>query len=317
MNASIPGRYGFRRRSEQRQAALDLVWARTDGLVASALELAASPAPLEVQWASLPPGLDPADGELDTGRAARKRAQVTSLVAHALEMTSPGTVVAEFGAGSGHVGLLLAHLRPDVQVWLVEVKEYSTARAQQRIDAMGVDNCQVFTGTLDAFGETGRHFDLAVGLHTCGLLADAVLSLALQRKVAACLVPCCYGQTASFKQDHDRGAGTSVGMHPCSGAFVEALDIDGREAFAWCSKSADFTPGAGGVFDSRSDAFCTALRCMRTVDTDRLHWACEHGYTGKLGLLYPPDCSPKCSVLRIQPAAACEGQVEGELCERC
>lgn len=220
--------------------------------------------------------------------------------------------MAEFGAGSGHAGLLLAHLRPSSTVWLVEVKEYVTARAQKRIDAIGMDNCRVFTGTLDAFGETGHRFDLAIGLHTCGLLADAVLSLAIQRQVAACLVPCCYGQVASFKQDHDRGAGTSAGMHPRSAAFIGALDAAGRHAFAWCAKSADFTPGAGGVFDSSSDSFSTALRCMRTVDTDRLHWACEQGYVGALGLLDPPECSPKCSVLRIQPTPAVSDASENE-----
>merc|ERR1711933_622272 len=86
----------------------------------------------------------------------------------------------------------------------------------------------------------GGEFDLAVGLHTCGLLADAVLALAVRRGAGACLVPCCYGQLA-------------------------------------------------------------ALRCMRTVDTDRLWWARERGYSGSLGLLEPLWCSPKCSVVSITP----------------
>ena len=42
-----------------------------------------------------------------------------------------------------------------------------------------------------------QEFDLALGLHTCGLLADAVLALAVKRRSSVCLVPCCYGQAWS------------------------------------------------------------------------------------------------------------------------
>merc|ERR1712216_759849 len=120
-------------------------------------------------------------------------------------------------------------------------------------------------GTVDEYAATGEHFDLAVGLHTCGLLADAVLCLAMKRSAAACLCPCCYGQVASVKEDHERGEGTSALMHPCSEAVSAALGAAGREAFPWCAKSADFTAGKGGEFDAASDGFTTALRCMRTV----------------------------------------------------
>ena len=40
----------------------------------------------------------------------------------------------------------------------------------------------------------GKDFNLALGLHTCGLLADAILALARKRRSSVCLVPCCYGQ---------------------------------------------------------------------------------------------------------------------------
>ena len=42
--------------------------------------------------------------------------------------------------------------------------------------------------------KTPQDFDLALGLHTCGLLADAILALARKRRSSVCLVPCCYGQ---------------------------------------------------------------------------------------------------------------------------
>merc|ERR1719336_1249285 len=119
-----------------------------------------------------------------------------------------GARVVEFGAGSGHLGLLLAHLRPDAWLVLVETKEYSVPVMRQRAERLGLTNCEVFHGTVDDFAATGEPFDLAVGLHTCGLLADAVLSLAVRRAAAACIVPCCYGQVAA-QEDHHRGEGTS------------------------------------------------------------------------------------------------------------
>merc|ERR1719195_27986 len=153
---------------------------------------------------------------------------------------APGAQVVEFGAGSGHLGLILAHLRPDAHLVLVETKGYSVPVIQQRIDNLGLSNCEAFHGTVDDFAATERRFDLAVGLHTCGLLADAVLALAVRRRVAACIVPCCYGQAATQKEDHHRGEGTSLAMHPCSAAMAAALGPEGGQLFSWCTKAADF-----------------------------------------------------------------------------
>eukprot|EP00435_Cladocopium_sp_Y103_P008000 s2886_g2.t1 len=89
MNASIPGRYGFRRKSEQRSAALARAWTEVHELVEQQLSIE-SPA-LQLPWDTFPEGLDPAAGELDPQRAMRKRAQVQSLAAFALEMMKPGT----------------------------------------------------------------------------------------------------------------------------------------------------------------------------------------------------------------------------------
>jgi len=279
MDASIPGRYGFRRRSEQRKEALKLVWRLTAPIVHAEIERLVIPPPCDVAWTQ---ALDPADGELDQSRAERKRAQITSLAAHALDLMPKGARVVEFGSGSGHLGLLLAHLRPDAQVVLVEVKEYSTEVAKQRIQSAGVGNCNTFCGTVDEYAATGEVFDLAVGLHTCGLLADAILALAMRVGAAACICPCCYGQVATLKEDHNRGEGTSACMHPSSGSIKHVLGMAGHDAFPWCAKAADFTAGRGGEFDDQSEGFKTALRCMQTVDTDRLCAAREKGYEGCL-----------------------------------
>lgn len=383
MNASIPGKYGFRKRSEQRQDALELVWRLTEHLVKAELEQSASSAPPscvdEIDWAKVPPGLNPADGDLDEERAGRKRDQIASLAGYCLAskaMATAGAHVVEFGSGSGHLGILLAYLRPDANVVLVEKQSYGCGLARRRLEALGIPNCEVFEGTVDDFANTGRPFDLAVGLHTCGLLADAVLNLAVSRGAAYCVCPCCYGQVAMQIDDHDRGQGTSAGMHPCSRVFRAALTgsgvfeaiggssssrwgptgkkttggyaaaaalpaaaeaasaeqadapstderfivgvcgdgnqapsdprisstSPGLAAFSWCAKSADFVAGKGGRIDTDGHGFRTALRCMQTLDADRIAWAKEKGYTGALSVLEPLGCSPKCSVVRLEPA---------------
>ena len=106
---------------------------------------APSPGP-PVDWSAVPPALDPRNETCalhKPGRADRKRAQLASLVSHALGVLRAGDVCVDFGAGSGHLGLLLAYLRPDCRVILVERKEYSVLQARARIATVALDNCEV------------------------------------------------------------------------------------------------------------------------------------------------------------------------------
>ena len=43
----------------------------------------------------------------------------------------------EFGAGTGHLGLALAYLRPEASVVLVEARERSAAVARERVERLG------------------------------------------------------------------------------------------------------------------------------------------------------------------------------------
>ena len=97
----------YQRKSHQRAAALSLVDGRCSSLVVL-------PDAAPSSSAALPPlegsSLDPASGDLDAARAARKRQQISSLAAHALAVVDEigaGARVVEFGAGSGHLGLLV------------------------------------------------------------------------------------------------------------------------------------------------------------------------------------------------------------------
>ncbi|EOD13650.1 hypothetical protein EMIHUDRAFT_246751 [Emiliania huxleyi CCMP1516] len=113
--------------------------------------------------------LDPAAGKL--GATARTNEQ----------STDPGSRVVEFGAGCGHLSLLLASLRPDCLFTLVEVKPYTSNIAAGRVASSGLANAAVFTGSIDDIDEyasSAACFDVAIGLHLCGLLTDAWLALA-------------------------------------------------------------------------------------------------------------------------------------------
>ena len=90
----------------------------------------------EIDWSTVPQCLDPACKEAELhkdGRAFRKRQQLASLVHHIRKILKPQQTCLEFGAGSGHLSLLLAWLFPECNFIMCERKEYSVAAAKARI----------------------------------------------------------------------------------------------------------------------------------------------------------------------------------------
>ena len=173
--------------------------------------------------------------------------------------------------GQGHLGLLLARLRPDCHVTLVECKSYSCDAARERIRQTELLNVCVFNGTVNDFVAAGTAFELAVGLHLCGLLTDSVLEVVATRGVAACIVPCCYGQIFGT-EDHGRGGSTAPRKAPFSAAYRATLG-EALPLYSEVAKGADHVVmRAGGSFDVASVGYATAQRCMRVVDSDRLLW---------------------------------------------
>ena len=312
-----------RRKSHQREVVVDRAAGLCSGLLDVPTVAPGPQPPLEL----LTGALDPAAGELENeGRAERKRQQILSAVGYALPlMRGAGGHAVEFGAGTGHFGLLLAKVRPDWRVTLVEVKEYTATGARERAASLALPNVSVFQGTVDEYAATHEPFQLAVGLHLCGLLTDATLELATSRGASACIVPCCYGQVFS-SEDHARGGSTAAGMHPRSAAFRAALG-DEVESFRMVAKAADLAvSGKGGAFDPTAGTFLSASRCMTLVDTDRLRWVVEEaaarGGSGggtssvALGKLSPLSCSPKNSVLVVR-AGESPPEEEGAPSLRC
>eukprot|EP01126_Amoeba_proteus_P028750 TRINITY_DN2832_c0_g1_i3.p1 TRINITY_DN2832_c0_g1~~TRINITY_DN2832_c0_g1_i3.p1 ORF type:complete len:118 (-),score=17.15 TRINITY_DN2832_c0_g1_i3:494-847(-) len=64
-----------------------------------------------IDWSRVPVPLDPSFGVLEN-RAKRKRLQINAMAAKILPyLEDYKSICVEFGAGSGHLGLLLAYLR--------------------------------------------------------------------------------------------------------------------------------------------------------------------------------------------------------------
>lgn len=164
-----------------------------------------------IDWESLPPGVDPSFGELKGYRAQRKRDQVQSLARIVCAVAEKGDRIVEFGAGSGHLGILLAHLLPGCHVVLLERNAFRLELARKRVEAAKLPNIELCATDATEFnrkaiaalyGDPGLKlfraqsgdsalprspdssrpssanntqraaFQIGVGLHTCGLLTD-------------------------------------------------------------------------------------------------------------------------------------------------
>lgn len=82
--------------------------------------------------------------DLPENRVARKREQLENLAAAVQLYAQPGQVIVDFCAGSGHLGILVAYLLPQCRILLVENKEESIRRAENRIEQLGLQNVTVY-----------------------------------------------------------------------------------------------------------------------------------------------------------------------------
>jgi hypothetical protein len=228
-------------------------------------------------WSKIPSEANPMSGALPENRAYRKCDQLENLAKAVIKLVGAKQCrIVDFCSGSGHLGILLAHLLPNSTVILVENKELSLVRAKERIVKMQLDNVIILQSNLDYF--VGG-FDIGVSLHACGVATDLVIQNCIKNKAHFVCCPCCYG-----------------GIHDCyhltypRSAEYRSLNMDHKD-YLTLAHAADQT------HDPNNRKTTQGFICMDAIDTDRRLYAESCGYEVHLGKLQPVSCTNKNNLL--------------------
>ncbi|XP_013200963.2 glutathione S-transferase C-terminal domain-containing protein homolog [Amyelois transitella] len=227
----------------------------------------------EINWKDIPDGANPTAGHLPDERVIRKSQQLENLALAILEIAKDGDIIVDFCSGSGHLGILVAHLLPKCTIILLENKEQSLLRARSRVHEMGLHNVLFFQGNLDFF--VGK-FDIGIALHACGIASDLVLDKCLKANAKFVLCPCCYGSLHA----------TDRLVYPRSSKF-STISL---EKYLCIGHAADQT-------HEDHPLTVRGARCMAIIDSDRAGLAKEFGYNVTLSRLKPLSCTPKNNLL--------------------
>ncbi|KAG6455082.1 glutathione S-transferase C-terminal domain-containing protein homolog [Manduca sexta] len=226
-----------------------------------------------IHWPDIPEGANPLAGHLPDERCVRKSQQLENLTLAVLSIAKEGDLIVDFCSGSGHLGILIAHLLPKCTMILLENKEQSLLRAKNRVKDMGMKNVYFFQCNLDFFN--GK-FDIGIALHACGIASDLVLDKCLKANAKFVICPCCYGSLHA----------TDRLVYPRSSKF-NSITI---EKYLCIGHAADQTHDDHPL-TVRGD------KCMAVIDSDRGRLAEEFGYKVTLTRLKPLSCTPKNNLL--------------------
>lgn len=230
---------------------------------------------VHLDWSALPQVVHPSFGELPSSRVLRKCQQVENLVSAVLKMVQPGDVIVDFCSGGGHLGIVIAYLLPHCQVIMIDNKEESLSRAFYRVEALGLHNATLYQTNLDYFRGS---FTIGTSLHGCGVATDLVLLHCLKEKAAVVSCPCCYG---AVKNTHLISYPKSAMLQKCGISYKD---------YCILGHAADQTH----LNDPKTEQ---GQLCMGFIDTDRLQYLKENGYSTLLCTLNPPSCTPKNNLL--------------------
>uniref|UniRef100_A0A6M2DE72 Putative glutathione s-transferase c-terminal domain-containing-containing protein n=1 Tax=Xenopsylla cheopis TaxID=163159 RepID=A0A6M2DE72_XENCH len=228
-----------------------------------------------VNWNSLPFDALPEGGNLPEKRQIRKRQQLENLTRVVIQLANPGDHIVDFCSGSGHLGIIIAFLLPQCQIYLLENKEESINRAKLRVSKLGLKNVSFLQCNLDFFRGS---FEIGVSLHACGVATDLVMRHCIKRKAKFVCCPCCYGKVQICHHL----------SYPRSQIFQKLLQL---QEYLVLGHGADQTHDINNIKTAQGEI------CMNFIDTDRLLYAKEHGYDVVLQKLDPPTCTPKNNLL--------------------
>ncbi|KAH9513811.1 hypothetical protein Btru_031463 [Bulinus truncatus] len=230
---------------------------------------------VHLDWSLLPEDVHPKEGDVPASRMHRKCEQLENLATAVQALAKPGNILVDFCSGGGHLGILMAYLLPDCEIYLVENKEESLLKACSRITSLQLHNVSLYQCNLDYF--IGK-FDLGASLHACGSATDMVLQLCLETKASFVVCPCCYG---SIQKTH-------LLNYPRSQYYLQR-NVTYKE-YLTIGHAADQTE-QNITMEDRGHL------CMDLIDTDRAEHAKLHGYSVTLTSLKPLSCTPKSNLL--------------------
>ncbi|XP_015112657.1 glutathione S-transferase C-terminal domain-containing protein homolog [Diachasma alloeum] len=232
-------------------------------------------AEIEIDWGEIPFEANPDGGSLPSTRSKRKFQQLENLCRPVLKLAKPGDVIVDFCSGSGHLGILIAYLRKNCTVILLENKEESLNRSKLRVKKLKLDNVRFYQCNLDYF--KGK-FDIGTSLHACGVATDLVIQHCIRRNAVFVCCPCCYGSVQDCLNI----------SYPRSNVFKRVIKL---RDYLVIGHAADQT------HDEKNLKTKQGYRCMRIIDGDRKTQAEECGYTVLITKLVPESCTPKNNLL--------------------
>ncbi|XP_043282845.1 glutathione S-transferase C-terminal domain-containing protein homolog [Venturia canescens] len=226
---------------------------------------------VELDWSKIPHEATPEGGALPIARLKRKFEQLENLCKPVLKLARKKDVIVDFCSGSGHLGILVAHLLPQCTVILLENKEESLNRSKERVIKLQLANVQFYQCNLDYFK---GYFDIGMSLHACGVATDLVIQHCIRKNAIFVSCPCCYGS-----------------VHDCHHITYPRSDIFRRNInkrdYLILGHSADQT------HDVKNAKTAQGNECMAIIDTDRKLQAEQFGYEVYLAKLVPETCTPK------------------------
>lgn len=229
---------------------------------------------------SLPTDLCLDDGQIPLKRRDRKGQQLQNLTKAVLKIVQNGDRIVDFCSGSGHLGLILAHILPRCNIILLENKEQSLNRARDRAAKLKLSNIVFCQSNVDYFK---GNFNIGVSLHACGVATDLVMEKCILENAAFVCCPCCYG---SIQPNH-------MILYPRSKFFRDS-ELTLKEYFVF-GHASDQTHYDDNIKTSQGN------KCMMIIDSDRCLRAKELGYIVSLSKLDPPSCTPKNNLLVGMP----------------
>lgn len=101
--------------------------------------------------------------------------------------------IVDFASGSGALVLPLAHLFPEHDFVMVDMKAMAIDLGLSRAREAGLTNLRGFVSMIEDFDAVST-YDVALGLHACGNATDWIMEMAIKHDAAYIVNPCCLGK---------------------------------------------------------------------------------------------------------------------------